>query len=62
MAENETYLERLVDEDVLQAYLDRELGDTRSVTVQYHDEGHSNETLFIEWGRPGPRNAATAGR
>lgn len=50
MAENETYLERLVDEDALRAYLDRELGDARSVTVEYHDEGHSNETLFIEWG------------
>ncbi len=50
MAENETYLERLVDEDALKAYLERELGDARSVTVQYHDEGHSNETLFIEWG------------
>jgi len=50
MAKNETYLKRLVDEDVLQTYLDRERGDTRSVTVQYHDEGHSNETLFIEWG------------
>lgn len=50
MTENETYLERLVDEAALQGYLERELGDAKSVTVQYHDEGHSNETLFIEWG------------
>lgn len=50
MAENETYIERLVDEAALKAYLERELSDAKTVTVQYHDQGHSNETLFIEWG------------
>lgn len=50
MAENETYLERLVDKAALDEYLEQELGGAKSVTVQYYDEGHSNETLLIEWG------------
>jgi aminoglycoside phosphotransferase (APT) family kinase protein len=50
MVENDAYLERLVDEAALQLYLERELGAGNAVDVRYHDEGHSNETLFIEWG------------
>lgn len=47
---NDSYRDRLVDEDALTSYLEAELGTDRSVTVYYHDEGHSNETLFLEWG------------
>ena len=39
MDENEAYLDRLVDESSLTAYLESELGGADSVTVAYHDEG-----------------------
>ncbi len=44
------YLDRLYDEDALRAYLDRTLGPADSLTVRHHPEGHSNETLFVDWG------------
>ncbi|MFW5903152.1 MAG: phosphotransferase family protein [Halolamina sp.] len=46
----EDYFERLVDESALEAYLADELGEASSFAVSRHDEGHSNETLFVEWG------------
>lgn len=46
----EDYFERLVDESALAAYLADELGAVESFSVSRHDEGHSNETLFVEWG------------
>jgi aminoglycoside phosphotransferase (APT) family kinase protein len=47
---NETYFERLVDEATLAAYLESELGPVERYSVSHHQEGHSNETLFVTWG------------
>ncbi len=47
---SEEYLDRLVDEDRLSTYLTDELGPAEEITVMRHEQGHSNETLFIEWG------------
>lgn len=44
------YVERLGDPDALQAYLRPRLGPADVVNVERHEEGHSNETLFVEWG------------
>ncbi len=46
----ETYFERLVDEDALATYLEGELGSVEEYSVSHHKEGHSNETLFVTWG------------
>jgi aminoglycoside phosphotransferase (APT) family kinase protein len=43
------YYERLVDEDALRAYLESQLGPTEEFEVERHREGHSNETLFVQW-------------
>ncbi|MFP4632876.1 MAG: phosphotransferase family protein [Halobacteriales archaeon] len=40
----------LVDEDVLADYLRERLGDADSYSVERHDQGFSNETLFVTWG------------
>ncbi|MCL7416578.1 MAG: phosphotransferase family protein [Halalkalicoccus sp.] len=47
---HETYFERLVDEEALAAYLEGELGPGEEYSVSHHQEGHSNETLFVTWG------------
>ena len=47
---SEDYLARLVDESALRAYLADAVGDADSFAVERHQEGHSNETLFVEWG------------
>ncbi len=44
------YLDRLVDEDALSAYLADELGSAERFDVMRHEQGHSNETLFVGWG------------
>ena len=44
------YLDRLVDEDALAAYLEEELGPAGRFAVERHPEGHSNETLYVTWG------------
>ncbi|WP_227356724.1 phosphotransferase family protein [Haladaptatus salinisoli] len=46
----EEYFDRLVDEDALEAFLTDELGSAGSYAVERHAAGHSNETLFVEWG------------
>lgn len=46
----EEYLEQLVDEDSLRTYLESELGAVDEFAVTYHQAGHSNETLFVDWG------------
>jgi len=46
----EAYLDRLVDEDALAAYLRETLGPADGLAVEYHQAGHSNETLFVDWG------------
>jgi aminoglycoside phosphotransferase (APT) family kinase protein len=59
------YFERIVDRDRLESYLTEELGPADSFAVQHHQEGHSNETLFVTWGddelvvrRPPPGDTA----
>lgn len=52
-AGNEEYLERLVDEESLRTYLESELGAVDDFEVTYHGAGHSNETLFVDWGARG---------
>jgi aminoglycoside phosphotransferase (APT) family kinase protein len=47
---SENYYERLVDEDALVAYLEAHLGDVDHYEIERHQEGHSNETLFVTWG------------
>ena len=44
------YFERIVDEASLAAYLEGELGPVDDYDVRHHQEGHSNETLFVTWG------------
>jgi aminoglycoside phosphotransferase (APT) family kinase protein len=44
------YLDRLYDEDALTAYLEEEVGPGDALDVEYHQAGHSNETLFVTWG------------
>ena len=44
------YLERLYDRDALAAFLEREVGPADDLRIEYHREGHSNETLFVDWG------------
>ncbi len=47
---NAEYFERIVDEDALQTYFESDLGSVDEYVVQHHQEGHSNETLFVTWG------------
>jgi aminoglycoside phosphotransferase (APT) family kinase protein len=44
------YFERLVDRDTLSAFLEDELGPADRFEIEHHQEGHSNETLFVDWG------------
>ena len=44
------YFDRIVDEASLRAYLADELGPVDRFEVTHHQEGHSNETLFVTWG------------
>jgi aminoglycoside phosphotransferase (APT) family kinase protein len=47
---NDDYLNRIVDEESLADYLERELGPADEYEIDRHQEGHSNETLFVTWG------------
>jgi aminoglycoside phosphotransferase (APT) family kinase protein len=47
---SEDYFARIVDRDALAAYLETELGPVDTYEVHHHQEGHSNETLFVTWG------------
>jgi aminoglycoside phosphotransferase (APT) family kinase protein len=67
MTNKETdYLDRLVDEPRLAEFLASSFGQADAYSVTRHSEGHSNETLFVEWGdqelvirRPPPGETAT---
>ncbi len=48
-AVDEEYLRRLFDEEALAAFLEDALG-PGELGVEYHQAGHSNETLFVDWG------------
>jgi len=47
---SDEYFERIVDVDRLADYLEAELGPADEYDVRRHQEGHSNETLFVTWG------------
>jgi len=49
-AEDSDYFERLVDREALREFLTAALGPAEEYTVERHAEGHSNETLFVDWG------------
>ena len=40
----------LVDEGGLRSFLTEYLGEEDTLEVERHDQGHSNETLFVNWG------------
>jgi aminoglycoside phosphotransferase (APT) family kinase protein len=46
----EDYFERIVDTEALRSYLEAELGPAETFDVTHHQQGHSNETLFVTWG------------
>jgi aminoglycoside phosphotransferase (APT) family kinase protein len=48
--QSQEYFERLVDLDALEAFLEDQLGPADRYEVERHNQGHSNETLFVEWG------------
>jgi len=50
MTGGDQYFRRIVDEEKLAGYLDGELGPVDEYDVRRHEEGHSNETLFVTWG------------
>lgn len=50
MSNSNEHLERLIDEEALAAFLTEHIGPADELEVEYHDEGHSNEVLFLEWG------------
>lgn len=50
MTHTDDYLDRLVDERSLRMFLEETVGPADSLDVEYHREGQSNETLFLEWG------------
>ena len=47
---DEGYRNRLYDEKRLARFLEREVGPGGDLAVEYHQAGHSNETLFVDWG------------
>jgi aminoglycoside phosphotransferase (APT) family kinase protein len=58
-------VEDLVDRDALRRFLSDRLGPTEQFAIQRHDQGLSNETLFVTWGerafvlrRPPPGDTA----
>ncbi|THE66008.1 phosphotransferase family protein [Salinadaptatus halalkaliphilus] len=50
MTQTDDYLDRLVDERALREYLEAAVGPANDLEIEYHREGQSNETLFLEWG------------
>jgi aminoglycoside phosphotransferase (APT) family kinase protein len=48
--DDQAYVERLIDDRALKAYLRDQLGPCDGFEVERHEEGHSNETIFVQWG------------
>ena len=42
--------QELVDREGLRDFLTEHLGEQERLDVERHEEGHSNETLFVDWG------------
>lgn len=47
---SDAYFDRLVDVPALESYLASDLGPAGDISVEHHQAGHSNETLFVTWG------------
>lgn len=47
---DDEFMARLVDREDLAEYLQSQLGPVDGFDVRHHGEGHSNETLFVNWG------------
>lgn len=47
---DDEYVRRLVDEAALRAYLTEHLGAVSDYSIERHQAGHSNETLYVTWG------------
>ncbi|HET7322697.1 MAG TPA: phosphotransferase family protein, partial [Halococcus sp.] len=47
---SDEYFSRIVDEESLANYFERELESVEEYDISHHQEGHSNETLFVKWG------------
>lgn len=43
-------VDELIDRGALEAYLNEHLEEDGSMAIERHQEGHSNETLFVQWG------------
>lgn len=50
MSDSNDHLSQLIDEEAFAEFLTERVGPADELDVAYHDEGHSNEVLFIEWG------------
>lgn len=50
MKEDESYADRLIDERALREYLTETVGPAEALSIEHLGEGHSNETLFVDWG------------
>ncbi len=50
MTGDESYTDRLVDERALREYLTAAVGPAERFAIEHLGAGHSNETLFVEWG------------
>ena len=47
---SDEYFSRIVDEESVVTYFESELGRVDDYDISHHQEGHSNETLFVAWG------------
>ncbi|MEF8778603.1 MAG: phosphotransferase family protein [Natronomonas sp.] len=43
-------VDKVIDRDALASYLDTHLEGDGPLSVERHQEGHSNETVFVDWG------------
>ena len=50
MSDNSNYLKKIVDRESLAEYLEARLGPADEFQISRHEQGHSNETLFLDWG------------
>lgn len=49
MSATSTYFDRLVDRENLEAFLSEHFGSAERFEIEHLQEGHSNETLFVQW-------------
>jgi aminoglycoside phosphotransferase (APT) family kinase protein len=47
---NENYTEEIIDEESIAVYIEENLGSVQSYNFELLEAGHSNETIFVDWG------------